>query len=86
MWIANDGRVLMVNGDPPRLDVRSPAGEVLSSVHLPVDMMFPLHAVQMTEKQVLADGSVNNDVSYVASHGRADDHLHRVCKVDYSLQ
>jgi len=81
MWIADDGRVLMVNGEPPRLDIRSPSGEVLSSVHLPADMVFPLHSVELTERQVLADSSVSSDVSYVVSHGRADDHLHRVCKV-----
>jgi len=81
MWAADDGRVLMVNGEPPRLDIRSPAGEVLSSVHIPADMLFPLHAVEMTEQHVLADSSVNNDISYVVSHGRTDDHLHRVCKV-----
>jgi len=81
MWLADDGRVLMVNGDPLRLDIRSPAGEVLSSVHLPADMPFPLHAVEMTEKRVTVNGCVNNDVSYVVSHGRTDEHLHRVCKV-----
>ena len=81
MWVADDGHILMVCGEPPRLDIRSPVGETLSSVHLPADMLFPLHAVEVTEKQVSADGCMSNDVSYVVSHGRTDDHLHRVCKV-----
>ena len=81
MWIADDGRVLMVNGEPPRLDIRSSSGEVLSSVRLPGDMLFPLHAVEMSQKRMSSDGCVINDVSYAVSHGRADDHLHRLCKV-----
>ena len=81
MWVADDGRVLMINGEPPRLDIRSPTGEVLSSVQLPADMLFPLHAVEVAVKQLSADGCVNSDVWYMVSHGRTDEHLHRVCKV-----
>jgi len=81
MWVADDGRVLMVKGDPPRLDIRSPAGIVLSSVDLPADMLFPLHAVEMSEKRATTDSCMKNEVSCVVSHGRTDDHLHRVCKV-----
>lgn len=81
MWVADDGRVLMVNGEPPRLDIRSPSGEVLSSVHLPADMTAPLHAVEMKLQVSGTDGCSDSDVSYVVSHGRTDEHLHRLCEV-----
>ena len=86
MWAANDGRVLMVNGEPPRLDIRSSTGDVLSSVRLPADMLFPLHAVEMSGRgRASVDGCENgDDVSYAVSHGRTDDHLHRLCEVVFS--
>ena len=72
-----EGHVIMVNSQPPQIDVYSPYAEKLKTVALPGDMTNPLHAVEL----VMTSPDVTQ---YVVSHGRNANDLHRVCIVSSS--